>query len=48
MNGVRVTISIAVSLTTVDWYISNQKWCQRASATYRQERLGVLAPTEAA
>jgi dTDP-glucose 4,6-dehydratase len=34
--------------STVDWYISNQQWCQRASATYRQERLGVLAPTEAA
>jgi dTDP-glucose 4,6-dehydratase len=34
--------------STVDWYISNQKWCQRASATYRQERLGVLTPTEAA
>ena len=34
--------------STVDWYISNQKWCQGASATYRQERLGVLAPTESA
>jgi dTDP-glucose 4,6-dehydratase len=34
--------------STVDWYISNQEWCQRASATYRQERLGVLVPTEAA
>lgn len=33
---------------TVDWYISNQHWCQRASTTYRQERLGVLTPTEGA
>jgi dTDP-glucose 4,6-dehydratase len=32
---------------TVDWYISNREWCQRASAAYRQERLGVPPPTEA-
>ena len=25
---------------TVDWYIANQEWCRRASAVYRQERLG--------
>ncbi len=31
---------------TVDWYISNQEWCLRASACYRQERLG--APAAAA
>ncbi len=31
---------------TIDWYIANQDWCRRASATYRQERLG--APVEAA
>ena len=28
---------------TVDWYIANQEWCRRASAFYRQERLGVPA-----
>jgi dTDP-glucose 4,6-dehydratase len=33
---------------TVDWYISNQQWCQRASVMYRQERLGMLAPPGAA
>jgi dTDP-glucose 4,6-dehydratase len=26
---------------TVDWYIANQQWCQRASLAYRQERLGM-------
>jgi dTDP-glucose 4,6-dehydratase len=31
---------------TVDWYIANQEWCRRASAVYRQERLG--HPPEAA
>jgi dTDP-glucose 4,6-dehydratase len=31
---------------TVDWYIANQAWCARASASYRQERLGI--PAEAA
>ncbi len=31
---------------TVDWYIGNQEWCRRASAVYRQERLG--RPVEAA
>jgi dTDP-glucose 4,6-dehydratase len=31
---------------TVDWYIANQEWCRRASALYRQERLG--RQTEAA
>jgi dTDP-glucose 4,6-dehydratase len=31
---------------TVDWYIANQEWCRRASAVYRQERLG--RPPEAA
>lgn len=31
---------------TISWYIDNQEWCQRACATYRQERLGV--PAEAA
>jgi len=30
---------------TVDWYLANQDWCRRASAIYRQERLG--APVEA-
>ena len=25
---------------TVDWYITNREWCRRASAFYRQERLG--------
>jgi dTDP-glucose 4,6-dehydratase len=32
--------------STVDWYVANQQWCQRASASYRQERLG--APAQAA
>jgi dTDP-glucose 4,6-dehydratase len=32
---------------TVDWYIANQKWCENASASYRQERLGVAAPAAA-
>jgi dTDP-glucose 4,6-dehydratase len=31
---------------TIDWYIANQEWCRRASAIYRQERLG--RPAEAA
>jgi dTDP-glucose 4,6-dehydratase len=31
---------------TIDWYIANQEWCRRASAIYRQERLG--RPPEAA
>jgi len=31
---------------TIGWYIANQEWCRRASATYRQERLGI--PAEAA
>jgi dTDP-glucose 4,6-dehydratase len=31
---------------TVDWYIANREWCHAASASYRQERLGV--PVEAA
>jgi dTDP-glucose 4,6-dehydratase len=31
---------------TVDWYLANQDWCARASAVYRQERLG--APVGAA
>jgi dTDP-glucose 4,6-dehydratase len=28
---------------TVDWYIANRSWCERAGASYRQERLGVVA-----
>ena len=28
---------------TVDWYLANQAWCRRASAAYRQERLGAPA-----
>ena len=28
---------------TVDWYIANREWCRRASASYRQERLGAPA-----
>ena len=31
---------------TIGWYIENQEWCRRASANYRQERLGL--PAEAA
>jgi dTDP-glucose 4,6-dehydratase len=31
---------------TIDWYIANEEWCRRASAIYRQERLG--RPPEAA
>jgi dTDP-glucose 4,6-dehydratase len=30
---------------TVDWYIANREWCRRASASYRQQRLG--APVSA-
>lgn len=26
---------------TVDWYLTNQDWCQRASTKYQQERLGL-------
>jgi dTDP-glucose 4,6-dehydratase len=25
---------------TIDWYIANREWCRRASAVYRQQRLG--------
>ncbi len=25
---------------TIDWYLENQDWCERATADYRQERLG--------
>ncbi|MGH7046883.1 MAG: dTDP-glucose 4,6-dehydratase [Stellaceae bacterium] len=32
--------------TTIGWYIANQEWCRNASASYRQERLGI--PVEAA
>jgi dTDP-glucose 4,6-dehydratase len=28
---------------TVGWYIDNQEWCQRVTASYRQERLGMPA-----
>ena len=28
---------------TVDWYLAHGDWCRRASALYRQERLGILA-----
>ena len=28
---------------TIGWYLENQEWCRRASANYRQERLGLPA-----
>jgi dTDP-glucose 4,6-dehydratase len=28
---------------TIDWYIANQEWCQRAGGGYRQERLGTAS-----
>lgn len=30
---------------TVDWYLAHPDWCRRAGASYRQERLGVIAGT---
>ncbi len=27
---------------TVDWYVANHKWCQRATRIYQQQRLGRL------
>ena len=44
--GWRPTYDLAQGLAvTVDWYIAHRDWCRRASAHYRQERLG--APVEA-
>ena len=40
--GWRASIDLESGLAaTIDWYIANQDWCGRATAHYRQERLGL-------
>ena len=40
--GWRASIDLESGLAaTIDWYIANQDWCRRATAHYRQERLGL-------
>ncbi len=42
--GWRASVRFRAGLAaTLNWYIENEDWCRRASASYRQERLGLLA-----